>query len=294
MSVDILPPGQTALVESIFLPAVIISIAPMLIKARKLKNMAFLAILMLFTILNICIHFSVLGHVEVSASQILYLAVHIVIFLIAVIGGRVLPFFTRNGLTQRGYDIELKNYPCINELSLALLLLTCLYGYLNHFTGQSFAVLALCTSVLHFIRLTQWKGYKAWRVPIIWILHLGYFWLVLGLFLEGLYALNGVVSFQAALHTFTIGSIGTMILGMMTRVSLGHTGRPIVSLRSMVVAYVILQVSVLSRLFGETVLTDYYLESIQFSGYLWAVTFALFTARYAYILLTPRPDGKSA
>ncbi|MEC9292498.1 MAG: NnrS family protein [Pseudomonadota bacterium] len=291
---DFLPAHYAAIIEGAFLPAVILSLAPMLIRAEQLRNMAFLVILTLFTLLNIGIHLSVLGVIETSASNLLYLAVHVVIFLIAVIGGRVLPFFTRNGLTQRGHDIEIKAFPYINEISLSILLVTCLYGYISAFSGVVFGILALCTSALHLARLTQWKSHKTLSVPIIWILHFGYFWLVLGFFLEGLYALGVLVSFQAVLHTFTIGAIGTMILGMMTRVCLGHTGRPIVSLKSMVIAYVLLQGAALSRLIGETVLVNYYTESVQVSGYLWAASFGLFAIRYARMLLTKRPDGKSA
>jgi uncharacterized protein involved in response to NO len=145
---------------------------------------------------------------------------------------------------------------------------------------------------LLFVRLTQWQGHKTLSVPIVWILHLGYFWLVVGLFLEGLYALWGMGSFQAALHTLTIGAMGTMILGMMTRVCLGHTGRPITSLKSMVLAYVLLQGAVISRLLGEMWLVTFYTESILLSGILWAAAFGLFIIVYFPILISKRPDGK--
>ncbi|MDE0723766.1 MAG: NnrS family protein [Alphaproteobacteria bacterium] len=292
MAMSILTPMQTAIVDSLFIPAVALSLAPMLIGAGKLKNMAFLVILSLFAVLNILMHLSVLGVIELSAETLLFTAVHIIIFLIAVIGGRVLPFFTQNGMTQRGRALEVKVYPYVNELSLVLLLATCIYGYLSAFNGAVFGVLALLASAVHFARLTQWQGHKTLSVPIVWILHLGYFWLVVGLFLEGLYALLGMGSFQAALHTLTIGAIGTMILGMMTRVCLGHTGRPITSLKSMVLAYVLLQGAVISRLLGEMWLVTFYTESILLSGILWATGFGLFILVYFPILISKRPDGK--
>lgn len=143
MAMSILTPMQTAIVDSLFIPTVALSLAPMLIRAGKLKNMAFLVILSLFAVLNILMHLSVLGVIELSAETLLFTAVHIIIFLIAVIGGRVLPFFTQSGMAQRGRALEVKVYPYVNELSLVLLLATCIYGYLSTFNGAVFGVLSL-------------------------------------------------------------------------------------------------------------------------------------------------------
>ena len=151
-------------------------------------------------------------------------------------------------------------------------------------------IAALAAGTANLARVASWGGLATRARPILWILHLGYLWVALGLLFTGLGswvpALGGV-----ALHALTVGALGTLILGMISRVSLGHTGRPLVVSRAIVVAYVLITAAALTRVGLPLIAPSLYASSLVIAAGCWVGAFGLFAVVYWRILTTPRPDG---
>jgi uncharacterized protein involved in response to NO len=290
MHTSLIPPHITAGIDILFLPILMLMLSSVLIKAKAIANMAFLVILGILAVLNALTHLSVLNMIDLDATNIMFFAIHLIIFIITIIGGRVIPFFTRNGLALKNINIEVTHQPLTDKLALGLMFTLAIVGYITEFHGQVFAILAFATALVHTIRLSRWHGFKTLSIPILWILHIGYSWLIIGLILEGIHAWSYVISIHLAMHAFTVGAIGTMILGMMTRVSLGHTGREIKAYLPIILSYIILQAAVIIRIAGGIFFEELYVDSIIISGILWAAAFMIFTIIYLPILVTKRPD----
>jgi uncharacterized protein involved in response to NO len=146
--------------------------------------------------------------------------------------------------------------------------------------------------VIQAIRFAQWRTLHTLRMPIVWVLHLAYLWLPVGLALKALALLAGVAFGAFYLHALTVGAAATMILAVMTRASLGHTGRPLVVSRPIVAAYGLLAAAAVVRVFGAALLPLPYTEVIVLAAALWTAAFVLFLWVYAPMLLSPRVDGK--
>lgn len=141
------------------------------------------------------------------------------------------------------------------------------------------------------MRLAGWTERRVWRSPVLWVLHAGYAWLILGAFLEGIAQL-GLFPPASALHALGVGAIGVFTLGMMARVTRGHTGRSIDVGRPMAAGFTVLNVAALVRVFGPAWQASAHGLWVDLSGILWLVAFALFAVRYGPRLLRPRIDGR--
>ncbi len=291
MNFQIFSPLVTVLVDVSYLPVLILSLAPALIKAKNFANMGFLVLLSVLAIINIVIQLSVLEIIkDINPINVLFLAVHIIILIITIIGGRVIPFFTQNGLFEQNIKVEINQQPIIDKAGFVSLLILCVVGYLQNFNTPLFGVFAFITAIIHAIRLSRWNCKKALKIPILWVLHFAYAWLIIGLILEGLHATFNLIPLQLSMHAFTMGAMGTMILGMITRVSLGHTGRKIKASKLIVISYILLQFGILTRVFGGWLLPDYYMDIVIISAAFWAVTFTIFLIVYLPILVGKRLD----
>ena len=151
--------------------------------------------------------------------------------------------------------------------------------------------MALAAAGLNAWRLSRWHGARTLRLPLLWALHLGYAWLVVGLAVKGAGSLTGLFPAATALHGITIGAIGTMTLAMMTRVTLGHTGRPLEAGPIMAVAYLGPTLAALVRLVTPLAAPGAYAASVTVSSVLWVASFAVFCALFVPLLLRPRGDG---
>jgi len=152
--------------------------------------------------------------------------------------------------------------------------------------------LALIAGALILLRLSGWGGLRTLDIPLLWVLHLGALWLVIGFGLKGLWLLYGFGWAVNWMHAFTAGVFGTMILGVMTRVALGHTGRPLQIARSVIVSYALMTVAAMIRVFGPSLLPGWYMQILAISVIAWAAAFLLFLIVYAPILSRPRLDGR--
>jgi len=286
-----LPGPLVAAVDLAFLAVLAAVVAAMLWRAGARRNLALLPIVLLLWTGNLLVHLEVLDIAAGTAFTGLGLAVDAVVLLLVVIGGRITPAFTRNALAAAKSPAQVATRPLIDRLAIlsaALVLLADLIWP----QGWPAAVLALAAAALNGLRMAGWQGQRTLGQPILWVLHLGYLWLVLGLAAKGVAGLGWLLPPQAALHALTIGAIGTFTLGVMSRAALGHTGRPLAVRPAIAVAYGLVSAAALVRVLAASALSPVYSQAMIASAALWIAAFGLFTALYAPILVGPRPDGK--
>jgi uncharacterized protein involved in response to NO len=285
-----LPALVVAAIDLAFFPALAAILAPSLIKARRFHNLPFLLILALLFTANLLFHLEWLGWAGVGIDAAVPLAVDTVLLVIVVVGGRIVPSFTLNALRKIGTPVTIPPRPWLDGAaigSVALVLVVDLAAPGTPLAGAA----ALAAALLHAVRLGRWHGPKTIGEPILWVLHLGYAWIVIGLALKAAWLLAGAEFAALWLHALTIGGFATMILAVTTRASLGHTGRALVAPRPIVLSYLLITLAAAIRVFGPTIGIDY-LAGMAAAGLLWVGAFLLFVIVYAPILVRPRPDGQ--
>ncbi len=286
-----LPPLLVAAIDLAFLPLLAISLGAPLIRAGQSRQFVFVVLLAAMFAANALGHLEALGVAWADSRAGLILAIDLVIALIAVMGGRIIPAFTRNALRAQGIAEAVTARPWIETLALPTVAMVAILDLAAEGTKLA-AVAALAAALVHAIRLAGWDSLKTRGQPILWVLHLGYAWLVAGLALKGLAAFIAAIPPSAALHALTSGAIGVLTLGVMSRVALGHTGRALAAPAPIALAYVLVALAAALRVFGPILWPAATLTAILLSGALWLLAFALFTAVYAPILIRPRADGK--
>jgi len=207
----------------------------------------------------------------------------VVLFVITIMGGRVIPSFTNNAVPGAGA----RRNPWVEYGALGSVLLLILVDLLELPAWP----IALAAAVVHAARLALWAPLATRGRPILWILHLSYAWVVAHLVLRGLAGFD-LVPAGLASHALTIGVIGGLTLGMMTRTARGHTARPLQVDSWEVAAYVLVHAAALVRVVFPLVIPDRYVALILVSAVLWSAAFAIFTAVYFPILSRPRLDGQ--
>ena len=284
------PFAAVAAADLAFLPLLGAFLAPPLIRERNRNTPLLLVLLVLFAC-NACFHAGLYRDDVDLARQALLTAVNLMLILITVVGGRITPSFTATALRQRGIDAVVRSRPRHTTAAVALMVAVAAVDVTAP-TSAVAAWIALAAAVAQGARLAQWQGWRMWREPLVWILHLAYAWLPAGLLLKALALLAGLPLAAFWLHALTIGVIATMVLGVMTRVALGHTGRPLRVHRATVAAYLMVSAAVFARVFGPSLPWIDYPALVATSAVLWAAAFGLFLGVYGPILLTPRVDGK--
>jgi uncharacterized protein involved in response to NO len=281
-----LPHGMIAVVDLAFLPVLAVTLSVPLLRSRQKHNLVFLFVLAALTAANIMVHLQVLGYAQSTATGGLHFAIYLIVLLIAILGGRVIPFFTERGIdgaaTRRWTSVEYLSFGAL----IGLMVLD-----LMEATTIAVIVIGLLAAIGHAIRLTGWYQKTIWSVPLLWVLHLGYAWLVAGFVLTAL-SVAGLINPMLALHAFTTGGIGTITLGMMARVALGHTGRALHVGAAMTWAFVFANLAGISRVFLPILSPGRYSEWVAVAGVLWTVAFTLFVISYARVLIQPRVDGR--
>ena len=287
----LVPPEAAAGIDLLFFPALAVFLAVPLIRARKLQNLAFLVLLTLLFAANLAFHLGRLGQLPGGEFIGLGFAADVVAIIVAIIGGRIIPAFTQNGLRQQGIAFAIAPLPQLDAAAVAALVLV-LASDMVSVSSVIVGALALVAALLHGARLARWGGWHTRHTPLLWVLHVGYGFLVLALALKGIGLLSGAAIGAKWMHALTVGCFATMILGVTTRASLGHTGRPLVPPKTIVVAYALVPLAALARVFAPAVAPEHYGLSIALAGGLWLGGFLLYLIAYAPILIGPRADGK--
>ncbi len=276
-------------IDLAFFPALTLVLALPLIRARKFRNLPFLALLTAFFLADLFFQLGTNGVLNAGQHIGLSIAVDIIAVLIVIVGGRIIPAFTKSGLARQGIAVELRSDSWI-EISAVASIVVMLAADLviPPLTGA----VAFLAAAAQAIRLTQWQDHRAVRDPLIWALHLGYAWLVVGLLLKGMWFLAAMPLAEKWIHALTVGAFASMILAVMTRASLGHTGRALTAPGSIATAYGLVTAAAAVRVFAPAVFPAEYNAIVAAAGLLWIAAFAIFLWVYTPILLRPRPDGR--
>lgn len=287
-----LPAWLVAVLDLAFLPALAVLVVGALIQGWSKRNFVFLPILALLFVANLLSHLEFLGIYDDGVAMGHRLGIDAVILLISIIGGRVVPAFTTNALRQQGHeDLPVQRQP-VNIAGIALvaaLLIADLIEPESTVTGG----IALAAALANALRLAGWRGLKTLNQPIVWVLHLGFAWLVAGLALKGLAQVTDVIVEATAIHALTAGAIGTMTLAIMSRAALGHTGRPLIVSRWTAFAYVAVGLAALTRVAVPPMFPALYGAGMLLSGGLWILAFATYLTVYWHVLTGPRGGRKA-
>ncbi len=275
-----------AVVNAAFPVAIAVAIGMPLVRARNVRNYFFVALLVLMGVLVLAVHLALQGRFELSPRLGLQLALDVVLFIMVVMGGRVIPMFTNNGVS----GANATRHALVEKFALGTVLLLFAADLLQ-LPPAVIAVVALVSALAHGVRLYLWKPWRTLGTPLVWILHAAYAWIVVHLALRGLSA-AGLVAASYSTHALTIGAIGGLTLGMMTRTARGHTARPLVADRFEVAMFVLVQLAAVVRVFCGIASPGSYMLSIELSGLLWAAAFGLYAIRYWPVLTRARLDGK--
>lgn len=263
--------------------AVAVGIGIPLVRARNRRNYFFIALLALLSGAVLALHLSGLGLLPAAGRGALRVGLDVMLFLVAVMAGRVVPMFTNNGVpgaqAVRRDGLERASLAAIPLLAVADL------------AGFGVGPVALAAAVLHASRLALWQPWKTGRTPLVWILHAAYAWIPVHLLLRAL-AAWGVAPESLAIHALTVGAIGGMTIGMMTRTARGHTGRLLKADRWEVAAFALVLAAAVVRVGGPLAAPGASLAWIVGSALLWSAGFGVYFVRYWPILTRARVDGR--
>lgn len=256
-------------------------------QVRQTRNYPLVALLLLLTLVDGLAIAGLATANDAWQRQAVLGGLWLVAGMMGLIGGRVIPFFTQRGL---GRAEQVAPWPWLDWLLLgasalvALLHATGLALTPNGLIGVLFALLAIG----HGVRLVRWHDRGLWRVPLLWSLHLAYAWLLLACAGMALWHLGVALNPSLAVHCLSVGAMAGLILAMIARVSLGHTGRPLQPPKGMTLAFILLNVAGLSRVFLVSVNTH---AGMGLAALCWALAFAVFVWQYGPMLMRARLDG---
>ena len=266
-----------------FMPLVMIDAGWRVWHARQKRQVMIVVVLGLLWLMQI-------GFVTRLDMSFSYGALIMAMALISIIGGRITPAFTAGWLRQRGEDASaVKMIPALDMaalFSMILLMASLVTGW-----QTLTAIIAVVAAALMLVRLYNWKGWLVRSEPLLWILHLSILWVPVALILLAGSLVAGWPS-NAWSHAAGTGAVGCLILGVIARVSLGHTGRPLVLPKGMVLAFVAIQLAALIRVLTAFEVIPWH-PGIGSSTLLWVVAYGLFLIRYTGVLASPRADGRA-
>jgi uncharacterized protein involved in response to NO len=280
------PYGEAAAVVNAAFPlALAVAIGIPLVRSRNTRNYFFLGLLALMAALVAALHLALLGIAILPPRLDLVLGLDVMLFIMAVMGGRVIPMFTNNGVPGTGAT----RHPLVEKLALGSVPALAIADLLQ-LPPPLIAAIALFAAAAHGVRLGMWRSWRTRAAPLVWILHAAYAWIIVHLALRALGAM-GWMGESFAIHALTVGAIGGLTLGMMTRTARGHTGRPLTADRFELAMFVLVQIAALVRVFGGMAPVAS-VASVQVAGLLWSTAFGLYAVRYWPILARPRLDGR--
>lgn len=281
-----LPPALAAPIDVAFFPVVALVLLRVLVRAGNRRNYFLPLLLLALAGANALSYAGALGALAVSPLLGLHLAVALIVVLQTVIAGRIVPSFTANALRTVPWRHLWIDRVAVGGTALALVL------WALDASSAITAVVALPAALAQTARVWGWRPFATWRTPLLWILHLSHAWIVVALFLLAASG-AGLSGSAAVLHLLTVGSTGGLILAMITRTALGHTGRTLRAGALESACYLLLVGAVVLRvlpLLGWVV--EGTLACLWGAACCWTASFALYLAKYLPILVRPRVDGK--
>lgn len=280
------PPLGSAIVDSLFLPLAAWPVYRVLRQSNNKRNLFLVALLGLLTVCNLLFHAATLGWVGLTPFAPVHAAILVIVVIEAVIGGRVIPMFTANGAPGVKPVVRERH----DRIALAVTVAASL-AWIFGLPGPLAAALAVGAACAMLLRVIGWKPLRTLHVPLLWILHVGYAWIAAGFLLLALAAL-GKVTASAAFHALAVGSMAGLIIGMITRTTLGHTGRMLKTQRAEPVMYLLIQLGAVARVLAGAGPEPLRAGALLLSGACWTVAFVLYIWTYAPYLWRARIDGR--
>ena len=285
-------PIAVAAVDVSFLPVLAWSVGRPIVGAGRWRNYPIVLVLLGLATANALIHLG-LARSDLAALRMgTYGAVYLVVVLMLVISGRLVPLFTGNVLQRQGTLAPVSTIRAVGALAVATAVVAMGLDLASPMSRAS-AWLAWIAAPLLLFRQSGWQLRLTRGQPMLWILHLGHAWLALGFALHGASILLGSFIGAGALHAWTAGAMGTLILGVMSRVALGHSGRPIEASTGTLVAFALVLAGALIRVAGAASASGLYTPGLLLGGAVWSAAWIVWTAAYAGILTGPRVENES-
>ena len=268
-----------------FLPIVAALFLDLLVRAGNRRNLPIAGVLMLLSASNLLFHLAASGALQFAPLRALHGGIGLVVILVSIIAGRVVPMFTLS-VTP---GLKLHAHPTRDGVALALTAAGLVLWVVGLWPVVSAVALAMAAA-LHSIRLLSWSPWVSRKRPILWVLHVAYAWIPVGLALLAAGQL-GLLPVSVGVHALTVGAIGGMLIGMMTRTARGHTARPLQASKLEVTAYTMLPLAALARIAAPWLPARGYEAALVVAGALWVGAFALYLIRFTPWLLMSRTDG---
>lgn len=285
------PPMLAALADVVFIPLLAVAIALPIFRSRNQRNYKVVALLVLLAITNVVYHLASLGPLPSwLAYTTVITATDLITLLFALVAGRVIPAFTKNAIPES----EPRHAGWLEFLSFGSLVLIMVVRIGSDWVPVSAmvpTVLLVIAAVSHAYRLALWQPQLTVSNPLLWMMPVAYSWLPVAFFLRAL-AQYAVVGESAWIHALTTGAISGLMLAMMMRSTLGHTGRPLVASGMDMSAFLVLQLAAVVRVAAGLFSDSHYLQVVVVSGILWMLAFGVFLLRYLPMLVRPRIDGR--
>jgi len=288
---DFLGEVLTTIIDLSFLPTVAFILAKPIVAVKQYRNLFFVPLLLLFTFANLEMHLAIYYPDTFTITFAGYAGVILVTFLMSVMAGRVTPMFTANG-TKTPKATPLPWLDKATNGSLAVAMLSLLLQPVVGFSETFFGVLLIIAGIFQTMRWLRWRPWITLSVPLLWSIHIAIKFIAYGLIVLGVSYLIPEVPTNHIWHLLTVGGMGGLILAMISRVSLGHTGRPLSPPKAMTFAYVFITLAALIRAFGPWALPEKTMLFIDISGTFWLFAFGIFVITYAPMLMSARKDGR--
>jgi uncharacterized protein involved in response to NO len=284
MAALVAPPALYAALDMLLLPLVAAVLTAILLRAGNRRNLPLAAILVLLAAANGVFHLAALGIVDVPPMAALHAALGLIILIECVMAGRVVPAFTMSATP----GLKLKSRPGLERITLAATALG-IAGWVFAPPGPVPATVLAIAAALHAARLWSWQPRVTRGRPILWVLHVAYAWIPLGLALLALAQL-GIVGVSPGVHALAVGATGGLIIGMITRTARGHTGRPLRASKPEVVAYALVLAAALLRSVVPLVVSPS--AALVAAALAWSSAFGIYLWIYTPWLMRTRLDGK--
>lgn len=276
-----------ALLDILFPVALVAYATGVILRAGNRRNLIICVLILILVLADLAFHLSLLEVLSTSPRVALDAVLNVFLLLLVLIGGRVVPAFTRNALAVTGRGRPMRTFRWLDAMALVSTACILPVDLLAPETHGAAAV-TLVAAVANTLRFLTWQTERTLGSPILWVLHLGYLWVVTGLYMKGLAAALPGLAGLVWVHALSVGAIGTMTLAIMTRAALGHTGRPLHVAPPIVVAYLLVTVAAVARISAPELPGDWYMPAIAAAGTSWTLAFVLFLYVYLPLCAAPR------
>lgn len=278
------PLAMLAAVDAGFYLGLSLLIMREIVQAKN-RNIPIAGVIGLFGIADLLDFAGFAGRVEPALGA--YCAIALAVVLVSLIGGRIVPSFTRNWMQKEGLAGSLPSQPNRFDIFVIFATAVALGAWIVGGSGATAGTALILAALLQMVRLLRWRGWRTFAAPIVLVLHFGYLWIPLGLLLLGLSGFDSNVPASAGIHALTVGALSGMIVAVMTRAILGHTGRSLHAGPATCVSYLAIHMAAVVRI-SASFLPVHYSQLLWAAGTLWVAGFGLFALAYAPVLLRSR------